>query len=627
MRFLLIIAALTVCVWAQAPDLGPIRFDAVPSAGGVVNPAPPFSISATDNGRVLLLSNPTAFDVAIGQAGTGGFVAPWFVDVTCVLAACTIRPEAGAINGATSYTVAAGQQVRISVLGSEYVTAGTTPAANGWSDDGNTVSTTRDVTAGLVVPDGSPRGTVAARKLYGDTMEANGASLNTLRPAADPELSVTGETGTNWGYKVSDVLASGTTGLPSVEVIISGPSVLDASNYITITHLCQPNGTYWTVWRTVAEGTPSTKGKAMASTKIPCTTTTVDDTGWEGDGSKAPTSNNTGLLIFNNTGTTPMMFGWLFSQSGHDLWGGGMDFETWDYVVASDNTVTPTRDILRFSPSTDQGLLGPGVGTPSRELSQFTVRVHPSLDFIQGWQNPSGGDVAFVTKSGEFQSIRGDAFDTAGAYFTGWTGTWPIQLATISSDSHTDQFLMLNGQLGGTYAAPTNVGVHYSGYIQQHQGSMVFGFAAPNGGALRPVFGFSEDGGNILDFYKADGTIPTYIDVNGRMVLPVVLTTEQFNVGMAGEAGQIRAQAALDTTHTGFIGWYKADNTRTAYLGYDSGNDLTLNMANGIFNVTTYVNAMNGYKVNGTTGWTGTKQMGTCNVTITGGIITDVTGC
>jgi hypothetical protein len=39
------------------------------------------------------------------------------------------------------------------------------------------------------------------------------------------------------------------------------------------------------------------------------------------------------------------------------------------------------------------------------------------------------------------------------------------------------------------------------------------------------------------------------------------------------------------------------------------------------------VNAFTGYYVGGTAGFTGTKTAGACTFTITGGIITDVTGC
>jgi hypothetical protein len=56
-----------------------------------------------------------------------------------------------------------------------------------------------------------------------------------------------------------------------------------------------------------------------------------------------------------------------------------------------------------------------------------------------------------------------------------------------------------------------------------------------------------------------------------------------------------------------------------------SAGNLTL--PNGGLTTQTTVNAVGGFKFNGAAGYTGTKTMGSCTVTIQGGIITNVTGC
>jgi|HubBroStandDraft_6_1064221.scaffolds.fasta_scaffold99329_1 hypothetical protein len=52
----------------------------------------------------------------------------------------------------------------------------------------------------------------------------------------------------------------------------------------------------------------------------------------------------------------------------------------------------------------------------------------------------------------------------------------------------------------------------------------------------------------------------------------------------------------------------------------------TVQPGGGVYDAPT-VNSVNGFKFNGTSGFTGTKTVGTCALTIQGGIITSVTGC
>ena len=62
-----------------------------------------YAVPSSDCGKILYLSNIADVALTIAQAGTGGFVAGWYVDISDQSGAFTLTPTTSLVNGGSSY--------------------------------------------------------------------------------------------------------------------------------------------------------------------------------------------------------------------------------------------------------------------------------------------------------------------------------------------------------------------------------------------------------------------------------------------------------------------------------------------------------------------------------------------
>jgi hypothetical protein len=154
-------------------------------------------------------------------------------------------------------------------------------------------------------------------------------------PAATPTITPVCFSGCShtWSYVVADNLPDGTSNAGSATgSATAGPVFLNATQFNMISHVCAANASSWTVWRTVTgAGPPTSTGKAAVSTNIGCLAS-VNDYGWTGDSTTAPTVNSTGMVNaaggtvtggFISAGTKPTVTGCgtIATQVGGAIYG------------------------------------------------------------------------------------------------------------------------------------------------------------------------------------------------------------------------------------------------------------------------------------------------------------------
>lgn len=117
-----------------------------------------------------------------------------------------------------------------------------------------------------------------------------------------PTVAAQGTTGaTSWSYTVTATDGLGETVASTATNITNGNATLNSSNFNRITPTRTNGAVSYKVYRTVAGGTPSSTG-LIGTVAGGAANFYLDDTGLAGSGT-SPTSNNTGVLAINSTGT------------------------------------------------------------------------------------------------------------------------------------------------------------------------------------------------------------------------------------------------------------------------------------------------------------------------------------
>ena len=115
-----------------------------------------------------------------------------------------------------------------------------------------------------------------------------------------------------------------------------------------------------------------------------------------------------------------------------------------------------------------------------------------------------------------------------------------------------------------------------------------------------------------------------------RSNITTLNVTGALNMGTTGAAIPISFPAST-TAHAAFCIANVSGTTDVLEIANGAPGSCTLTPITfdnaGNIHSPASVDAVNGYKVNGTAGFSGTKTAGTCVLTIQSGIITNVTGC
>lgn len=247
----------------------------------------------------------------------------------------------------------------------------------------------------------------------------------------------------------------------------------------------------------------------------------------------------------------------------------------------------------------------------------------------------------------EIIDVYGYGWNISGNYIQGNYAQTGIVIAPYSSG------ININGNHIGSLLYNVTMASTSQDVVIQGNEMDVAPQTAPGGWSFNPYNGTYPGSGTLQDWGATVGTTKMFgTFIPASMSGPITVTgtgtnsfsgvisatgtgTNQFtgNVNLGNSAGTANSlqfltntdQILFGTDNSGYSLTFGKNvaGTVTTYLTLTDAGALSMT---GTISASSTVNA-SGFKVSGTAGYTGTKTAGSCVLTITGGIITSVTGC